>query len=55
VKAVAQAVRGVSICGLARTGREDVERAARALEGAARRASTPSSRRATSTCTTSCA
>jgi 2-isopropylmalate synthase len=35
VKAVAQAVRGVSICGLARTGREDVERAARALEGAA--------------------
>jgi 2-isopropylmalate synthase len=36
VKAVAEAVRGVSICGLARTGREDVERAARALEGAAR-------------------
>ena len=35
VKAVAQAVRGVSICGLARTGREDIERAARALEGAA--------------------
>src|SRR5262245_59644835 len=36
VKAVAEAVRGVSICGLARTGREDVERAARALEPAAR-------------------
>src|SRR5262245_6603934 len=36
VKAVAQSVRGVTICGLARTGREDVERAARALEGAAR-------------------
>jgi len=29
-------VRGVAICGLARTGREDVERAARALEAAAR-------------------
>src|SRR5262249_56279642 len=35
VKAVAQSVRGVSICGLAPTGRADVEAAARAPEGAA--------------------
>jgi 2-isopropylmalate synthase len=35
VKAVAAEVRGTSICGLARTGREDVERASQALEGAA--------------------
>ncbi|MGH0032522.1 MAG: 2-isopropylmalate synthase, partial [Myxococcota bacterium] len=36
VKAIARQVRGVSICGLARTGVEDVERALSALEGAAR-------------------
>ena len=35
VKAIAQQVRGVSICGLARTGVEDVERALAALDGAA--------------------
>jgi 2-isopropylmalate synthase len=35
VKAIATEVRGTSICGLARTGREDVERAGQALEGAA--------------------
>jgi len=36
VKAIAGEVRGVSVCGLARTGREDVARAGQALEGAAR-------------------
>jgi 2-isopropylmalate synthase len=36
VRTIAQEVRGLSVCGLARTGREDVERAGRALEGAAR-------------------
>jgi 2-isopropylmalate synthase len=36
VKAVAGEVRGSSICGLARTGRDDVERAGQALEGAAK-------------------
>jgi 2-isopropylmalate synthase len=36
VRAVAREVRGTSICGLARTGPEDIDRAARALEGAAR-------------------
>ncbi|MEM7413734.1 MAG: 2-isopropylmalate synthase [Myxococcota bacterium] len=36
VRAVAEAVRGTSICGLARTGVEDVARAGEALEGAAR-------------------
>jgi 2-isopropylmalate synthase len=36
VRAIAREVRGVSICGLARTGQADVERAGRALEGAAR-------------------
>jgi 2-isopropylmalate synthase len=36
VRAIATEVRGTSICGLARTGREDVERAGRALEGAAK-------------------
>ncbi len=36
VKAIAAAVRETAICGLARTGRQDVERAAEALEGAAR-------------------
>jgi len=35
VKAVAEAVRGCTVCGLARTGRDDVARAAAALEGAA--------------------
>ncbi len=35
VCAIAEQVRGVRICGLARTGREDVERAAQALERAA--------------------
>jgi 2-isopropylmalate synthase len=34
VKAVAKEVRGPSICGLARTGQGDVERAAQALDGA---------------------
>jgi len=36
VQAIAREVRGTSVCGLARTGRDDVERAARALEGASR-------------------
>ena len=36
VRAVAEAVRGTSICGLARTGVEDVARAGEALEGAER-------------------
>jgi 2-isopropylmalate synthase len=36
VKAVANAVRGTSICGLARTGREDIDRAHQALAGAAK-------------------
>ena len=35
VRAIAEQVRGVRICGLARTGHEDVERAAQALEPAA--------------------
>jgi 2-isopropylmalate synthase len=35
VRAVAQQVRGVTVCGLARTGRADIERAGQALEGAA--------------------
>ncbi len=36
VRAVAKEVRGASICGLARTGPDDIERAAQALEDAAR-------------------
>jgi 2-isopropylmalate synthase len=36
VRAVAEEVRGSSVCGLARTGGDDIERAHRALEGAAR-------------------
>ncbi len=36
VRAIATEIRDTSICGLARTGREDIERAAQALEGAAR-------------------
>jgi 2-isopropylmalate synthase len=36
VRAIAEQLRGVSICGLARTGRDDVERAAQALEPAAK-------------------
>src|SRR5271166_306853 len=36
VRAVAQELRETIVCGLARTGREDIERAARALEGAAK-------------------
>jgi 2-isopropylmalate synthase len=36
VRAVAKEVRGASICGLARTGSDDIERAAQALEDAAR-------------------
>lgn len=36
VKAIAQALREPVICGLARTGRGDIERAAQALEGARR-------------------
>jgi 2-isopropylmalate synthase len=36
VRAVAREVRGAVVCGLARTGSADIERAARALEGAAR-------------------
>jgi 2-isopropylmalate synthase len=36
VRAIAREVRGVSVCGLARTGVEDVERALQALDGAAR-------------------
>ena len=36
VRAVAAEIRGTSICGLARTGREDIDRAQEALEGAAR-------------------
>jgi 2-isopropylmalate synthase len=35
VRAIAEQLRGLRICGLARTGREDVERAAEALENAA--------------------
>jgi 2-isopropylmalate synthase len=35
VRAVAQEVRGVRVCGLARTGHADIERAGQALEGAA--------------------
>ena len=35
VQAIAREVRGLSVCGLARTGSEDIERAGRALEGAA--------------------
>jgi 2-isopropylmalate synthase len=35
VRAVAKEVRGTSICGLARTGSDDIERAAQALEDAA--------------------
>ena len=35
VRAIAEQVRGVSVCGLARTGREDIERAAQAVEPAA--------------------
>jgi len=35
VQAIAREVRGLSVCGLARTGRADVERAGQALEGAA--------------------
>ena len=36
VRAVAAELRETVVCGLARTGRDDIERAARALEGAAR-------------------
>ncbi len=36
VRAVALELRATSVCGLARTGREDVERALQALDGAAR-------------------
>src|SRR4030095_11713479 len=36
VRAVARELRVASVCGLARTGREDVERALSALDGAAR-------------------
>ena len=36
VQAIAHEVRGLAVCGLARTGRADVERAGQALEGAAR-------------------
>jgi 2-isopropylmalate synthase len=36
VQAVAEQIRGSSVCGLARTGGDDIERAHRALEGAAR-------------------
>ena len=36
VRAVARELRDTSVCGLARTGREDVERALAALDGAAR-------------------
>jgi 2-isopropylmalate synthase len=36
VRAVAQDLKRASVCGLARTGREDVERALRALDGAVR-------------------
>ena len=36
VKAIAAAIRDTSVCGLARTGRADVERAGQALAGAAR-------------------
>ena len=35
VQAIAREVRGLTVCGLARTGSEDIERAGRALEGAA--------------------
>jgi len=35
VQAIAHEVRGLAVCGLARTGRADVERAGQALEGAA--------------------
>ncbi|MGI9589840.1 MAG: 2-isopropylmalate synthase [Myxococcota bacterium] len=35
VRAISEQVRGVSVCGLARTGREDIERAAQAIEPAA--------------------
>jgi 2-isopropylmalate synthase len=36
VRAIATELRETVVCGLARTGRDDIERAARALEGAAR-------------------
>ena len=36
VRAIAQQIRGTSVCGLARTGPSDIERAGRALEGASR-------------------
>ena len=36
VRAIAREVRGLAVCGLARTGQADVERAGQALEGAAR-------------------
>jgi 2-isopropylmalate synthase len=36
VRSVAQEISGSIVCGLARTGREDIERAARALESASR-------------------
>ena len=35
VRAIARELRSASVCGLARTGREDVERALQALDGAA--------------------
>jgi 2-isopropylmalate synthase len=36
VRAIARELRGTSVCGLARTGREDIDRALQALDGAVR-------------------
>jgi len=55
VRAIAREIRSTSICGLARTGRQDVERADKRSKAPRSRASTPSSRPATSTSSTSCA
>ena len=54
VREVAKVVKESTVCGLARAGRRDIDRAAEALSPRAQGASTPSSRPARCTCASSC-
>ena len=54
VNQIAKKIKDSVVCSLARAGRADIDRAAEALEPAARSASTPSSRPARCTCASSC-
>ena len=55
VKAIAQAIKGSTVCSLARANDRDISRAADALKGASRPGSTSSSPPATCTWRKSCA